>query len=78
MHYIMVVFLWWRKAADDPIEEIGISAIEQSFEPVELIAVESGEVLLGKSAKNEIALLRSPMPAAEQQPSESDSCIVVL
>jgi hypothetical protein len=32
----------------------------------------------GKSAEDEIALLRSAMPAAEQQPPASDMSIILL
>jgi hypothetical protein len=66
-HHVVVVS--WRRWAtsDDPVEQIGIGAIEQSFEPVELRAVEAGKVCLGKRAENEIALLRPAMPKPEQE-----------
>ena len=62
MHHIVVVFLRWREAADDPVEWTGIGTIEQSFDPVEPRAVKPGEMGLGKVAENESALLRSAMP----------------
>jgi hypothetical protein len=68
MHDVMVVFLWWCETRDDPVEQIGISAIEQSFEPVELHVAEAGEITLGKFAEDKIALLCSSMPAPEHQP----------
>jgi hypothetical protein len=77
-HHIMVVLFRRREAADDPVEEIRICAIEQSFEPVELRVVEVSEMDLGKSAKYEIALLGSPMPATEQQPPASDILVMLL
>ena len=62
MHHIVVVFLRWREAPDDPVEWTGIGTIEQSFDPVEPRAVEpGGEMGLGKVAENEIAILRSAM-----------------
>ena len=69
MHHVMVVFFRRRETGDDPVEQIGIGAIEQSFEPVDLRVVEAGEITLGKSAEDEITLLCSAMPAPEQQPS---------
>jgi len=61
----VVVFLWWCEASDDPIEQIGIGTVEQSFQPVELGVVEISEMGLGKSADYETALLSSAMPAPE-------------
>jgi hypothetical protein len=62
MHHIVVVFLRWREAADDPVERTGIGTIEQSFDRVEPRVVEPGEMGLEKVAEIEIALLRSAMP----------------
>ena len=62
----MIVFFRWRAAADNPVEQIRIGAIEQSFETLQLRAVQVSDMGLGKSAEYEVALLRSAMPAAEQ------------
>jgi hypothetical protein len=68
-----VVVLWRRRAAlDDPVKQIGVGTIEQSFETRQLRAVQVGEVGLGKSAENEIAFLRAAMPAPEQHPPAAD------
>jgi hypothetical protein len=65
-HHVVVV-LWRRESAtDDPVEQIGVGAVEQGFEAVELRTVEAREISLSKSAEYEIALLRSTMPAPEQ------------
>jgi hypothetical protein len=71
-HHIVIMF--WRRhaAAENPIEQIGVGAIEQRFEPVELGPVQALEGLLGKRTENEITLLRPAMPAAEQQPPTAD------
>jgi hypothetical protein len=71
-HDIVVMLLRCCAAGDDPVIQIGIGAIEQRFKPFELRAVEVSEVNLGKSAKDEIALLGSPMPAPVQYPPMSD------
>ena len=73
----MLIFLRWRDADHDPVEQIGISTIEQSFESLDLCDVEVSQMSLGKSAKYEIALLCSPMPALEQQPPASEVLMIV-
>jgi hypothetical protein len=61
-----VIVLRWRRApADDPVEQLGIGAIKESFELVELGSVETRNAQLGESAENEIALLRPAMPRPE-------------
>jgi hypothetical protein len=61
-----VIVLRWRLApADDPVEQLWIGAIKESFEPVELRSVETRNAQLGESAENEIALLRPAMPRPE-------------
>ena len=65
----MIVLSWWRETLDDPVGQISVGAIEQSLETVELLAVEVGEVGIGKSTENEIAFLRAAMPGPEQQTS---------
>src|ERR1700761_2623406 len=57
-HHVVVVLFGCSEAANDPVEQVGIGTIEQSLETVELCAVEIGEMNVGKSAKNEVALLR--------------------
>ena len=56
------------RAAGDPIEDVGVGAVEQRLEKVELRLVESGKMSIGKAAEDKIALLRSPMPGTEQKP----------
>jgi hypothetical protein len=71
-HHIVVIFFRWRDADHDPVVQIRISTIEQSFKTLELREVEISEISLGKSAEYEIAFLCSPMPAPEQQPLASE------
>jgi hypothetical protein len=71
-HHIVVIFFRWCEAVDDLVEQIWIGTIEQSLEPVHLRGVEVSEMGVGKPAEDEIALLGSPMPASEQQPSAPD------
>ena len=71
-HDIMIV-LWRRRAtAHDPVEQIGVGAIEQSLEPVELATVEAREGRFGERAEDEVVLLRPAMPAAKQQTPAAD------
>ena len=55
-------------AAGDPVEEIGVCAVEQCLVEVELAVVESGEMGIGKAAENEVTLPRPAMPGTEREP----------
>jgi hypothetical protein len=76
--HVVVVFFWWSNAGYDPIEQVGISAIQQRFEPLDLRGVEACEISLREPAEYEVTLLRSPMPAPEQQPPASDFSMLPL
>ena len=76
-HHVVIMFRRRRDADHDPVEQVGISTIEQSFEPLDLRDVEVSQMGLGKSAKYEIALLRSAIPAPEQQPPAADVLMIV-
>jgi hypothetical protein len=75
-HHVVVVLFGCSEAANDPVEQVGIGTLEHSLETVELRAVEICEMDLGKSAENEVALLRPAVPAPEQQPPASDVSII--
>ena len=75
-HHVVVVLYGCSEATDYPIKQVRIGALEQSLETVELRAVEICEMDIGKSAENEVALLRPAMPAPEQQPPASDISII--
>src|SRR5215470_16989545 len=77
VHHVVIMFWRWRAAAENPIEQIGVGAIEQRFETVELGAVEVRERSLGERAKNEVTFLRSAMPASEQQPPTANVAKIV-
>jgi hypothetical protein len=55
-------------AAADPVEDIGIGAVEQRFVKVEPGLVEAGEILVGEAAKDQIALAGAAVPRAKQEP----------
>ncbi len=56
-----------RRAAADPVEQVGVIAFEQRLVAVELAGVEAAEVSLGEPAENEVALSRAAMPGPEQE-----------
>jgi len=77
-HHIVIMFRRRRAAAENPIEQIGVGAIKQRFEPVELGPVQALEGLLGERAEDEVTLLRPAMPAPEPQPPTEDIRMIVL
>ena len=77
VHHVVIMFWRRRAAAENPIEQIEVGAIEQRFESVELSAVEGRERSLGERAKNEVAFLRPAMPASEQQPPTANVVKIV-
>ncbi len=64
----MVVFGGRRGAAGDPIEDVGVGAVEQRLVTVELRLVKPGEMSIGETAEDQVALARAAVPGAEQQP----------
>jgi len=64
----VVVFEGRRGAAGDPIEDVGVGALEQRLVTVELRLVKPGEMSIGETAKDQVALARAAVPGAEQQP----------
>src|SRR5262245_11522472 len=71
-HHVVIVFRWRRAAAEYPVKQIRVGAIEQRFELVELGAVQALETFISEHAENHVVLLRSAMPAPEQQPPAAD------
>jgi hypothetical protein len=67
LHHVVIVFRRRIADAEYPIEQIGVSAIEQRLEPPELIAVQDLKRVLGERAENEVAFLRPAMPASKQE-----------
>lgn len=61
----MVVFRGWGDPAGDPIEDVGVGAIEQCLVVIELSFVKPGEMSIGKTAENQVALPRPAMPGTE-------------
>ena len=71
-HDVMIVLGRRPAATQDPVEQIGVGAIEQSLEPVELVTIEAHEGRFGERAEDEVVLLRPTMPGAEQQAPAAD------
>ena len=66
--HVVVVFGGRRGAAGDPVEDVGVGAVEQRLVAVELRLVKPGEMRIGKAAEDQVALARAAVPGAEQQP----------
>lgn len=77
-HHVVVMFRRRRTNAEDPVEEIRVVAIQQRVEPVELGTVQALKKLVGEHAENEVAFLRSAMPASERQPPETGVQMLAL
>jgi len=55
-------------AAGDPVEDVGIGAVEQRLVPVELGLVKPGQVRVSETAEDQVTLPRAAAPRPEQQP----------
>ena len=64
----MVMLGWRRCAASNPVEKVGVRAFEQRLVAVELAAVETGKMDIGKATENQVGLPRAPMPGTEREP----------
>ena len=58
--------------ARNPVEKVGVGAFEQRLVAVELAAVETGKMGIGKAAENEVTLPRPAMPGTEREPLAAD------
>jgi hypothetical protein len=63
--HVVIVFGWGCGAAGDPVENVGVGAVEQCLVAVELRLVEPGEMGIGEAAEDQIALPRSAVPGTE-------------
>ena len=61
----MVVLRRRLGPARDPVENIGIGAVEQRLIAIELAIVESRQMRVGKSAEDQVALARPAVPGTE-------------
>jgi len=75
---IMVVLSRRWDTAEDPLEQIGVRAVEQVLEALELRLVQTCETGIGERSEDEIAFLRSAMPTSEQEPLAADVGQVVV
>jgi len=55
-----------RRSTGDPIENIGIGAVEQRLIAVELGLVKPCQMRIGEAAEDQVALARPAMPGTEQ------------
>jgi hypothetical protein len=65
-HDVVIVFGRWIADAEYPVKQVGVRAIEKRLETSQLIVVQGREAVLSEGAENEVALLRSAMPAPKQ------------
>ena len=63
----MIVFGGRGGAARDPVENIGVGAVEQRLVAIELRLLKACEVRIGKAAEDQVALPRAAVPGSEQQ-----------
>jgi hypothetical protein len=78
LHHVMIMFRRRIADAEDPVKQVGVGAIEQRLKSPELIAIQALEGVLGKPAKNEVALLRPAMPAPKQEAPAADIRMFVI
>src|SRR3977135_1175095 len=75
-HHVVVVYRRRRAAAGDPIEQIGVIAIEQGFESVQLQGAELIGGPFGERAEDQGDFLL-PATAAAKQPTRAGDLGVV-
>jgi hypothetical protein len=63
----VVVFERRGGAAADPIENVGIRAVEERLVAVELSFVKAGQIGVRKATEDQVALACATVPGAEQQ-----------
>ena len=63
--HIVVVLRGQLGSARDPVENVGIGTVEQCLVAVELRLVKPRQMRIGKSAEDQVALLRPAVPGTE-------------
>ena len=76
LHHVVVMFRRRITDAEDPVEQVGVRAIEQHLESPELIAIQHVDGVLGERTEDEIALLRPAMPAPKQEAPAADVAMI--
>jgi hypothetical protein len=66
--HVVVMLRRRRNPAGDPVENVGVGAVEQGLVVVELTVVKHGQMRIGKAAEDQVALPRPAVPGTEQQP----------
>jgi hypothetical protein len=70
--HIVVVLRRRRGPTGDPVEDVGVGAVEQCFVAIELRLVKPRQMRLGKAAEDQVAFTRPAVPGTEQQPLAAD------
>ncbi len=65
--YVVVVLGGRRGAAGNPIEYVGVGAVEERLIVVELRRVKPSKVSVGETAEDQVALARAAVPGTKQQ-----------
>jgi hypothetical protein len=65
-HHVVIVFRRQRGAAQDPVEQVRVGAIEQGLELIQLAGVQIREDPLGEGTEDEVKFLGAAMPAPKQ------------
>ena len=77
VHQIVVVCRRRSSAAGDPIEQIGVGAIEKGFELIELHGAKPVDAAIRKRAEDQVDLLSAAVPAAKQKALSADFWIAL-
>jgi len=64
----MVVFGGRGGAAGNPVEDVGVGAVEERLVAIELCLVKPGKMRVGKAPEDQVALPRPAVPGTERQP----------
>lgn len=65
---VVVVLARRTGAARNPVEDVGVRAVEQSLVAIELRLIKTGQIRVRKAAKDQVGLTRTAVPRAERQP----------
>jgi len=59
-------------APEDPVEKVGVGAVKQRFEAIELTVVEPCKADIGERPEEKITLLCPPVPASKKESPATD------
>jgi len=64
----MVVFGGRWGTAGNPVEDVGVGAVEERLVAIELCLVEPGQMRVGKATEDQVALPCAAVPGTKRQP----------